>query len=585
MKSLGKRALSAALALCLMLFVLPLSAAAAPAGVTVTTPSIGGSTARLVTVTMTENRTADVALADGTIHNDSPAATLINRVTWDGNSTIVAAINGGFFNSYYNTGAALSYPGNCARIYSMVMYNGQLVNAVGQGNALGFTWEGEPYIDRVSFTPKVRLNGSVDLGIWAVNSYLTDPNAVCLFTPQVTLPYSVPAACRVVTVRNNVVTAISGGGRLSIPADGFVIVYNATAASNAVSWNSFPAVGTSAARFTVNTSTRTADQAAWNNMKTVVTGGRMLVQNGASVVDSAYYNATITAADQTSDSVAQRSFAAVLRNGQLVLGTATASFRQIANYLVSLGAKDAVSLDGGASSMLYVPGSGFLTAPGRELASALVIVDEAVHEGRPATIPQGDPTPGGGTGGTTLGPNDPSPWAEDAVTRGDALGADPRLDAVRLPQSPDPGGVLPAHRQAAGEKDGDDRRPVPGAAGAAVCGRIQRYRRLFCLLLLVARHCTGHRRRPVPARRLPHPAGGGHHPAPHGPGAGRPAHRRGQNLYRPGADCRLGQRRGGLCHRRWHHERRWRHLPPQRHLYPGRRVYHHGQRLRRNLTA
>ena len=425
MKSLGKRALSAALALCLMLFVLPLSAAAAPAGVTVTTPSIGGSTARLVTVTMTENRTADVALADGTIHNDSPAATLINRVTWDGNSTIVAAINGGFFNSYYNTGAALSYPGNCARIYSMVMYNGQLVNAVGQGNALGFTWEGEPYIDRVSFTPKVRLNGSVDLGIWAVNSYLTDPNAVCLFTPQVTLPYSVPAACRVVTVRNNVVTAISGGGRLSIPADGFVIVYNATAASNAVSWNSFPAVGTSAARFTVNTSTRTADQAAWNNMKTVVTGGRMLVQNGASVVDSAYYNATITAADQTSDSVAQRSFAAVLRNGQLVLGTATASFRQIANYLVSLGAKDAVSLDGGASSMLYVPGNGFLTAPGRELASALVIVDEAVHEGRPATIPQGDPTPGGGTGGTTLGPNDPSPWAEDAVTRGDALGLIP----------------------------------------------------------------------------------------------------------------------------------------------------------------
>ena len=86
--------------------VLTVSAFAAD-GVTKTTESIGGATAQVVYVTMRENRAVVPAVANNSISTDAPAASVISAVK---TGTVVAAINGGFFNSYNNNrGKSLTY--------------------------------------------------------------------------------------------------------------------------------------------------------------------------------------------------------------------------------------------------------------------------------------------------------------------------------------------------------------------------------------------------------------------------------------------------------------------------------------------
>ena len=89
--------LLAALALCVSL--LPVSAFAADEnGVTTWTDSIGGSSAKLVTVAMTPGRTGVVSLANNSIVEAVSAKSIIDAENAKGH-TVVAAINGGFFNS------------------------------------------------------------------------------------------------------------------------------------------------------------------------------------------------------------------------------------------------------------------------------------------------------------------------------------------------------------------------------------------------------------------------------------------------------------------------------------------------------
>ncbi len=418
-----KRGLAALLCAALTMAVCPVWAGAAAAGVVTTTAAIGGGSARLVYVTMDGSRTADVALAGGSVHQDTDAATLVSRVTADGNSTVVAAINGGFFNSYYNAGAAMSYPNNCPRIYSTVVRDGRVVNGMGEANLLGVTWDGKPYIDRAKTQCSVLINGKVQVNVWAVNDYYTDAKSISLLTGEFTLPITVARDSKVLTLRDGRVAAVAGGGTYTVPAGAQLLVYNAGVAADAQKFNLFPAVGDSAAvASTAVSCVRAGDLAAWQNMKTVVAGGRMLLQNGVDVTDSAVYNKDITAADQAVDSVAQRSFAAIMNDGRLVLGTASsASLRQVAAYLKGAGAVNAVSLDGGASSMLYVPGTGYLTTAGRRLASAFVIVDEAVREQKPEA-PVIQPAGGSTTG---LNANEPSAWAAAPIDEGKTLGLIP----------------------------------------------------------------------------------------------------------------------------------------------------------------
>lgn len=393
-----KKLVSLLLALTLLLTLAP--AVAAADGVS-RLNGIGGGP--LISVDMT-GRTGDVVLANGSIVSDAPASSMV------GGS--VAAINGGFFNSYY-TGAGSSFPGNCPIIYGVVVKNGQIVNGGGDNNAIAFTYDGKVLIDRVQFRTTAVIEGKANVTLYGVNKVYQEASSVTLMTKELGLPFTAPAGAQVFTLQNGKVTGVNGAGTYTVPAGCSLLVYNAGAVANAQRWENLPAVGDTVQFATSYAPTRTADQADWANVKTAIAGGRMLVQNGVNVTAQSAYNAQFDSdPKQSNTGSAQRSFAAVTADGRLLLGTGSGAFPQIADALIAQGAVNAVSLDGGASSMLYADGSGMLTPAGRELASVLVVVPQNPNEAKPVnpTVPVIDNSP-----------NKPSAWAADAVAQGQAL--------------------------------------------------------------------------------------------------------------------------------------------------------------------
>ena len=391
------------------LSVLALAAAVLAAdGVTATTANVGGATAQVTYVTMTDGRAVVPAIANHSIHTDAAASAVIGSVK---SGTVVAAVNGGFFNSYYNAGAALSVStGNYPHVFSTIVSEGMPICAGGQIAAIGMDYNGNVYLDKVSLIPTVTLRGQTVVSGWGVNSVYNQDSAVYFLTDVMDYPVSIPATAKVVTIRNKQVVSVTSGGAAVTVADGTVLmVYGKDAWANAVKWEVQPVVGNTAVLHYTATPSDSADKDAWNDMRTVIAGGGMLVQNGKNVVDS---NTSVTAADQQPDVVGQRTFVAQMNDGRLMLGTVSSSFRAIANSLIALGAKNAIFMDGGASSMLYANGK-MLTTPGRKLATVLAIVDESAAPVRPdLAVTQ----PGGGTTGSNAVESDiPSAWAEASV--------------------------------------------------------------------------------------------------------------------------------------------------------------------------
>ena len=395
-----KRLFSAILTLAILLTMAPM-ALAADSGVT--TASGVGSGGKLVYVDMT-GRTGDVVLGSGGIHTDDPASTMVTGS--------IAAINGGFFNSYYS-GAGNSFPGNCPVIYGAVVKDGEIINAGDSNNVIGFTYDGKVLIDRVKLTTTAIVSGKANVTMWGVNKLYTDAGAVTVMTDDLKYSFTTAAGSQIFTIRDDKVISTGGAGTYTVPSGCKVLIYNSAAITNAQKWDLLPEIGDTVQFAYTYTPTRTADQASWNNAKTVVTGGRMLVQNGVNVTANTSYNAEFDSdSKQSNTGSAMRSFAAVMKDGRLLLGTATGTFPGIANDLIALGAVNAVSLDGGASSMLYTGNSGFLKSAGRELAAVLTIVPQDGSEAKPdnPTIPVIDNNP-----------NKPSSWAVDDIEEAKSL--------------------------------------------------------------------------------------------------------------------------------------------------------------------
>ena len=380
-------------------------------GVVTDSPSIGGNRAHLVYAQMGGNRSVEIPLADNSVFRAAGVDALMARAKTQG--TVLAALNGTYFTEYGN--------GN-ARLYATILQDGVMQNGVGEGNMLGVTWDGKAYIDRVTYGTRVILNGEYELGMWGINAYYNDASSIVLLTPQYTHAVTVPVGGSVFTLKNGVITAVSGVGSYNVPAGVNLLVYNAGAVSDAKKYNSYPTVGMSAVVSTRATACkRSADLAAWNNMKNVMSGGRMLLQNGYNVARDASYNRTITEAKQAPDYVSSRAFVATMKDGRLVLGTATASMYQIAEYLRGAGAVNAMGVDGGASTALYTPQTGYLVSPGRQISCAIVLVDQSTADVKPAGL---NPTWSGGSV-SLVDVNEPSDWALVAVARGKTLGLIP----------------------------------------------------------------------------------------------------------------------------------------------------------------
>lgn len=395
-----KRFFSLLLTAALVLTLLP--SARAASGVTATS-GMGG---QLVYVDMT-GRTGDVVIGAAGLNTDSPASSMV--------SGSVAAINGGFFNSYY-TGAGNTFPGNCAQVYGAVTMDGRIINAGGSNNMIAFTYDGDVLIDRGKVATTAVISGKANVSVWGVNQLFTDATGVSLMTDDMKLPYTTAAGATVFTIQNDKVISVGGAGTYTTPNGCKVLIYNSGFAANSSKYKTLPAKGDTIRFAYQYVPTDGQNGAAWTNIKTAVTGGRMLVQDGKNVTAVSSYNSQYDGdPKQSNTSSGQRSFAAVMQDGRLLLGTTSGTFPAIANDLIALGAVSAVSLDGGASSMLYADGK-TLTPAGRELAAVLTIVPRDPNE-KPyvnPSIPQLD-----------LDPNTPSSWAAADIAEASSLGLIP----------------------------------------------------------------------------------------------------------------------------------------------------------------
>jgi hypothetical protein len=405
--------------LCLLALVLALTISASAAdGVTVTTATIGGSTAQVVYVDLIDGRAVVPVIANNSMSTDAPASSVISSVK---TGSVVAAVNGGFFDSYYNAGAPLSVAtDNYPRVYATIYSEGRVINAGGQVAAIGIDYDGNVAVGRVTVQPTLTINGQTVVNIWGANTISSDASAVYSLTDNFDYPVNIPATSKVVVVKDNKVISITDGASNYVTADGTVtVVYNSAAWANAVQWEVQPWVG--AAALYSATITASTDQEIWSDARNIIGGGGLLVQDGVSMVDT---NTSVTAADQQPDVVGQRTFVALTADGRLMLGTVSSSFRSIANSLIAMGITDAIYMDGGASSMLYANGS-YLTTAGRELAVVMAVVDETSAPVRPDnTVDVDVPAPV---------VDEPSAWAVDSINAARSAGILPEhLDSKYL---------------------------------------------------------------------------------------------------------------------------------------------------------
>lgn len=344
----------------LLALVLLLSMAALAANVTTATESIGGAAAKVVYVTPSANTEIRAIIANGQIGTTAEAQTVI---AGEGKK-IVAAINGNFYNCWYDRTKPLSVTeNNYPRIYGTVVTNGKMLNS-GATVALGIGADGSMKIARAT------IKGTMEIGerrvvAWHVNTANGDPQACYILTDELALGVDVPESSEIVIVRDGKVKEVRSGCADFRTTSGTVaLVLNSKCYVRGIA-----SVGMSAEYgFCVTDGDRDME-----NMKNIIGGTGMIVENGVSAVDN---NPTVTADDQDPDLVSVRSFAAITADGRLMLATVKSSYRAIAQSLVQMGVQDAMMLDGGASSMLYANGK-TLYAAGREMASILAVLDDA----------------------------------------------------------------------------------------------------------------------------------------------------------------------------------------------------------------
>ncbi|MCD7778243.1 MAG: phosphodiester glycosidase family protein, partial [Clostridiales bacterium] len=317
-------------------------------------------------VDMIPGRMGEVGLANNSVVSDEAADNLVKR---QGNSyNLLTSVNGGYFNAYYS-GSGTSYPDNCPRIYSTVITDGELINGGGDSKlpTIGFTADGKAIMDLVSFIPMVYVNDSRSFSTWGVNSFFTDPSAIMHFTDEMTLTVPLNADSKMVVIENGIVTEVSEGRNIDITSGTEVLAFNPDAYAEP------PAVGDRVTFGTRRIPERSEDQTVWDEVVNAVSVGPMLVNNGVNVSRD---NPSFTESDQQPDTVTLKAFIGVMNDGRVILGTVTASNTALADYLVDIGCEGAMSLDGGASTMLYTPAEGYIKSAGRKLANVISIVDK-----------------------------------------------------------------------------------------------------------------------------------------------------------------------------------------------------------------
>lgn len=293
-----------------------------------------------------------VGLARGRVGATDPLAAIA------GAHGAEAAINGCFFNAY--TRDAIKAP------YNHIITRGQLVHTGNTGVTLGFDRRGHHRMERM----RIRVQGSLDANwkhpdnwyAYFLNHPVESANAAILYTSHWVGGQTPDQGIQVV-VRRGVVQAV-GSGSHAIPPDGFVLVL---AGRERYMAGRFRPGRRAAYRLAIEAS----DRAFWDQAQEALGCGPRLLRAGEVSVDPTGEGFSHPKILSLSGA---RSAVGATRGGALLLvATSSITIEELARVMQTVGAHDAMNLDGGASSGLWVRGR-YLTTPGRDISHALLVL-------------------------------------------------------------------------------------------------------------------------------------------------------------------------------------------------------------------
>lgn len=270
-----------------------------------------------------------------------------------------AAINGAFFEAY----------GGPPDPYGTLIAGEEVMHKGGNGTTIGFKRDGTAIMDelRISITGTVVSPEGKSRG-W----YATFMNRVPLAGSSTSIMFTPARGSKVgfsgglaVTVEDGRVVGNEVNANASIPKNGYVLVFTGTEKSSAERF----AVGSEVELKLSYKNPQGELLPEWEDVVAAVGAGPRLVKDSKVALNAAaegFHDAKILT------SSAARSGIAIMQDGSIMLATVPgATMKQWAEIMKALGAKQAMNLDGGASSALYGGGK-MLTTAGRHLSNILV---------------------------------------------------------------------------------------------------------------------------------------------------------------------------------------------------------------------
>ena len=295
------------------------------------------------------NLNANIILAQNEIGQTESLKSMASR------SSAKAAINGSFFQSYDNS--KFNDP------YGIIIKNGTLVHSENTGSTIGFTNNGIIKIDTIRSVITTTIHGT-QYPISLLNHIpSTESNAITLFTNARGSSTGCSFGTSVV-IKNGEVVSIVNKQSVAIPNKGYVLLFTGSKTSIAQSIKRGTKIS-----YKVQYTNLSGSAVDWSNIKTAVSAGPILLKDGVisphpekeGFSDTAGFRIAIT-----------RSAIGITASGDILLiGSFKCTLEQLASVMQQLGAVQAISMDSGSSSGLYLTHN-VISAPSKEISNALI---------------------------------------------------------------------------------------------------------------------------------------------------------------------------------------------------------------------
>lgn len=315
---------------CLVILVILCSSIIGYATSSYNNEDINGIKINYITINMDNQNIKPVILNANNQMNSSESLEIMAK-----NAGAFAAVNGTYFEAYGGTPVS----------WGTIIKDKKIIHISNGGSVSGITDDGKFLVDRLSFDFEGYINGVYRAIPWRINHPSIEAEAITIFTPEYGAAVGMSTGAKAVIVSNGRVDKISTSD-FNVPADGFAIVYNSSAAY-------------------------LVDE------RCGLGAGPSLIINGVITADG--YTEGFTE-EKINTNSAGRSFIGAKEDGSIVFGNmGSATVADAATACKQMGLINAMCLDGGGSVALYYPLSN-ISMHGRKINNGLAFIEEKAIE-------------------------------------------------------------------------------------------------------------------------------------------------------------------------------------------------------------